>query len=160
MTTSFLPLETQLRRFVARNSTCVLEGGGKKGGGQNTDIRGVSLLMPFLVVSFFPSYCFGLGLPGLLAIFFLCLDMFPSVSTYKVKLDLSLKPKVRWTGSGSAALRLRRLAGLCLPRFRPISGSGLLSDPPRGCEILKNCLISSVLPCRVLYVLTLSLSER
>ena len=74
--------------------------------------------------------------------------------------DLFLKPKVRRTGSGSAALRLRRLAGLCLPRFRPISGSGSLSDLPRGCEILKNCLISSVLPCRVLYVLTLSLSER
>ena len=159
MTTSFLPLETQLRRFVARNSTCVLEG-GRKAGGPNADFRGVSLLIPFLVISFFSPCCFGLGLPGLLSIFLLCLDMFPSVSTYKVKRDLSLKPKVHWTGSGSAALRLRRLAGLCLPRFRPISGSGSLSDPPRGCEILKNCLISSVLPCRVLYVLTLSLSER
>ena len=41
--------------------------------------------------------------------------------------DLSLKPKVHWTGSGSAALRLQRLAGVCLPRFLLIPGSGCSS---------------------------------
>ena len=74
--------------------------------------------------------------------------------------DLSLKPKVRWTGSGSAALRLRRLAGLCLPRFLPISGSGYLSKPAEGLLGPENYLVSFTLPCRVPYVLTLSLSER
>ena len=41
----FLPLEIQLRRFGVRNSTCVLEGGEKRRG-QNTDFRGVALLIP------------------------------------------------------------------------------------------------------------------
>ena len=41
--------------------------------------------------------------------------------------DLSLKPKVHWTGSGSAALRLQRLAGVCLPRFLLVPGSGCSS---------------------------------
>ena len=41
--------------------------------------------------------------------------------------DLSLKPKVHWTGSGPAALRLQRLAGVCLPRFLLIPGSGCSS---------------------------------
>ena len=59
-------------------------GGGRQG--QNAGFRGVALLIPFfLVVSFLSSCCFGLGLPGLVAIFFLRLDMFLLVSTYKVK---------------------------------------------------------------------------
>ena len=80
----------------------------------------------------FAGSCFlslgsGFGLPGLIAIFFLHLDMFLLVSTYKVKGVLSLKSKVCWTGSGSAAFRLRWLAGACLPRFPPTLRSGCLS---------------------------------
>ena len=40
----FPPLAIQLRRFGVRNSTCVL--GGEKRRGQNTDFRGVALLIP------------------------------------------------------------------------------------------------------------------
>ena len=77
-------LEIQLSRFGVRNSTCVLE--GKRKGGQNATFRGVAPPIPsFLVVRFLSSCCFGLGLPGLLAIFLLHLDMFSLASTYNAK---------------------------------------------------------------------------
>ena len=82
------PLETQLGRFGVRNSTCVLEkqGGEKAGGVQYEFPRGCSAGTSFLLLASFSSCFFGLGLPGLLATFLLVfLDMFPSVSTYKVK---------------------------------------------------------------------------
>ena len=77
-------LEIQLSRFGVRNSTCVLE--GKRKGGQNATFCGVAPPIPsFLVVRFLSSCCFGLGLPGLIAIFLLHLDMFSLVSTYNAK---------------------------------------------------------------------------
>ena len=59
------------------------------------------LVFPALQFSFVGS-CFlsplffgsGFGLPGLIAIFFLHLDMFPLVSTYNAKKALFLKSKV------------------------------------------------------------------
>ena len=71
----------------AKLNMCVgKRGGGEKGGGGQYEFpRGCSAGTSFLLLASFSSCCFGLGLPGLIAIFFLCLDMFPSVSTYKVK---------------------------------------------------------------------------
>ena len=63
----------------AKFNMCV--GGREKGGGPNADFRGVSLLIPFLVISFFSPCCFGLGLPGLLSIFFVVLG-YVSVGLY------------------------------------------------------------------------------
>ena len=129
------PLETQLGRFGVRNSTCVLEkqGGEKAGGVQYEFPRGCSAGTSFLLLASFSSCCFGLGLPGLLAIFFLCLDMFPSVSTYKVKGTCLLKPKVRglavaWPLSVCGGLP----ASACLDS-RPSRGQDVCPDLPRGC---------------------------
>ena len=100
------PPPPPLYLFPAPNLLCAGAGGGvaqlrsldwfRKWGGLLLS-RGHHCF-PALWFSFAGS-CFlplgsGFDLPGLIVIFFLRLDMFPSVSTYKVKGTCFLKPKV------------------------------------------------------------------
>ena len=145
--TSFLPLPPALPPSRSQLVVCCSRGGG--GWLRNSALligsgNGGGLLLsrghhcfPALWFSFAGS-CFlplgsGFDLPDLVVIFFLRLDMFPSVSAYKVKGTCFLKPKVRglavaWPLSVCGGLP----ASACLDS-RPSRGQDVCPNLPRGC---------------------------
>ena len=148
----------------AKLDMCVgkVKGGERWMGGVPYEFpRGCSAGTSFLDVSFLFFLLLWARSAGASCNFSSCvLDMFPSVSTYKVKGTCLLKPKVHGLAVAWLPSACGGLAGLCLPRFPPVSGSGCLSRPAEGLLDPESYLISFTLPCRVPYVLTLSLSER
>ena len=131
---SFLPLETQLRRFGVRNSTCVLEKGGeKKAGGPIRISAGLLCWYLFLVVSFFFFLLLWARFAGADCNFLLVFG-YVSVGIYlQSQRDLFLKPKVR----GLAVARPLSVCGglpasACLDS-RPSRGQDICPNLPRGC---------------------------
>ena len=112
---------------------CWKSKGEERRGGPIRISAGLLCWYLFLVVSFLFFLLLWARFAGASCNFSSCvLDMFPSVSTYKVKGTCFLKPKVHGLAVAWLPSACGGLAGLCLPRFPPVSGSGCLTKPAEG----------------------------